>query len=310
MWYFIKLLAFVRLSISTFNEEIDYMYKSKPKNEFIKYFNNLNLSWKITHYDNLNASMHFCALLKTEANIPYIKLDVDSEISLPVNFDAREKWPHCPTIAEVYDQGRCGSCWTFGVATTASDRTCIHSNITVRLSEQDFDCCKDSYSETVCGGGNPGLAFNCWTTLGLVSQDCRPYNIQELEDDNTCKKTCKNGQQYQSDKHYGKNVWRVPEDDDSIRTELFRNGPVEAAFEIYEDFGDYKHGIYEHKYGKRAGEHSVRVIGYGEEYGTQYWLVANSWGPEWGENGFFKVKRFQQELNFEDYILTAFPKNS
>lgn len=91
--------------------------------------------------------------------------------------------------------------------------------------------------------------------------------------------------------------------------ELFKNGPVEVGFYVYEDFGQYTDGIYVHKFGKFKGGHSVRVIGYGEENGVKYWLAANSWGEEWGDFGFFKIKRFQEGLHFESEVLTGIPRN-
>merc|ERR1712243_500684 len=53
--------------------------------------------------------------------------------SLPESFDPREKWPECPTIKEIRDQGGCGSCWAFGAVTAMSDRICIHSKPVVLL---------------------------------------------------------------------------------------------------------------------------------------------------------------------------------
>lgn len=62
------------------------------------------------------------------------------------------KWPYCPTIGEIYDQKNCGSCWTFGAVTTAADRTCIHANKVVRLSEEDLEYCRCSDRYGVCHG--------------------------------------------------------------------------------------------------------------------------------------------------------------
>jgi len=48
--------------------------------------------------------------------------------TLPESFDPRDKWPDCPTLKHIPDQGGCGSCWAFGAVTAMSDRMCIHSN--------------------------------------------------------------------------------------------------------------------------------------------------------------------------------------
>jgi len=55
----------------------------------------------------------------------------------------------------------------------------------------------------------------------------------------------------------------------------------------------YKGGIYEHVSGARQGGHAVKLVGYGVENGVNYWIIANSWGPAWGESGFFRIKHGQ-----------------
>ncbi|KPJ10710.1 Cathepsin B [Papilio machaon] len=295
-------------AVASFDKDIDLKYKTLPEADFIEYFNNLGLSWKITSKKFSDVSQLACSFLNSSfiKDIPYIKHEKD--VDLPSDFDARKKWPECPTIGKIYDQELCGSCWTFGVATTASDRTCIHGKGIVNLSEQDFQCCQESHPGNVCQGGYPSVAFNCWTTIGLVTQQCQPYNILELME-NKCERKCHNDADYESDKHFGANVYRIQKVDKAIKTELFENGPVEMSFDVYEDFLQYQNGIYEHKFGRLKGGHSVRVIGYGEENGVKYWLAANSWGDLWGEDGFFRIKRFQEEVYFEDEVLTGIPQN-
>ncbi len=71
--------------------------------------------------------------------------------------------------------------------------------------------------------------------------------------------------------------------------EIYKNGPVEGAFIVYEDFPTYKSGVYSHHTGSALGGHAIRVLGWGEENGEKYWLCGNSWNTDWGNNGFFKV---------------------
>lgn len=68
-------------------------------------------------------------------------------------------------------------------------------------------------------------------------------------------------------------------------------GPLETRFNVYQDFMSYKGGVYSHTTGGLAGGHAVKMIGYGTDNGTPYWLCANSWGPSWGEQGFFRISR-------------------
>jgi len=66
---------------------------------------------------------------------------------------------------------------------------------------------------------------------------------------------------------------------------LVQYGSVTAAFTVYEDFVNYKSGVYRHTSGSALGGHAVKIIGYGEDY----WIVNNSWNNSWGDNGTFKI---------------------
>jgi cathepsin B len=78
--------------------------------------------------------------------------------------------------------------------------------------------------------------------------------------------------------------------EDNIKAEIMANGPLETGFTVYEDFLSYSSGIYDPTSKKNMGGHAVKIIGWGEEEGTKFWLVANSWGSRWGEEGFFRIK--------------------
>jgi len=94
----------------------------------------------------------------------------------------------------------------------------------------------------------------------------------------------------------------------AIQTEIMTNGPVEADFTVYSDFVNYKSGVYKHTAGTELGGHAVRLLGWGIEAGTPYWLLANSWNPDWGDNGFFKILRGSNECGIEDDINAGLPK--
>ena len=75
-----------------------------------------------------------------------------------------------------------------------------------------------------------------------------------------------------------------------LKEDILTYGPIETGFYVYDDFMNYKSGIYKRTKGSvLKGGHAVKIIGWGKEEDTEYWIVANSWGPEWGENGFFRI---------------------
>merc|ERR1712078_454702 len=79
------------------------------------------------------------------------------------------------------------------------------------------------------------------------------------------------------------------------------NGPIQVAFKVYKSFMSYKTGVYSKHIWELVpeGGHAVKVVGWGTEDGTDYWLVANSWDTTWGDEGFFKIKRGNNECGIE-----------
>ncbi|XP_072545980.1 cathepsin B-like [Salminus brasiliensis] len=303
--------------------------------ELVNYINKANTTWRAGHnFHNADYSYvkQLCGSMLKGPKLPFL-VQYAGDFMLPKNFDAREQWPHCPTLKEIRDQGSCGSCWAFGAAEAISDRICIHSNgkLSVEISSEDLlTCC---YSCGMgCNGGYPSAAWQFWATEGLVSGGlynshfgCRPYSIEPCEhhvngtrppctgeggDTPSCEQKCEPGYSlsYKQDKHFGKQSYGVPSDEKQIMQELYKNGPVEGAFTVYEDFLLYKSGVYQHLRGSAVGGHAIKILGWGEEDGTPYWLAANSWNTDWGDDGFFKILRGVDHCGIESEIVAGIPQ--
>lgn len=255
-----------------------------------------------------------------------------SPLAIPESFDARTNWPHCASIAEVRDQCSCGSCWAFGAAESMTDRVCIGSNgkYTPRLSAEDMNSCCFSCGDG-CDGGEPVDAWRYWVSDGLVTggnfttkSGCLPYSFEPCDHHvkgrfkpctgelptPKCEKKCQSSydKTYAQDKWYGKNSYTISFDEDSIKREIMTNGPVEADFNVYADFPSYKSGVYRHTTGSFLGGHAIRIIGWGVENKTPYWLIANSWNTDWGDNGLFKMLRGNDECGIEEDINAGLAK--
>lgn len=221
---------------------------------------------------------------------------------LPENFDSRTQWPGC--VGAIRDQGQCGSCWAFASSGVMADRACISglTNGYVAMSPQQLvSCDKTNYG---CSGGIPVLSWMYIQNKGLVSETCYPYTSGITQETGSCmtiNKRCKKdpGMEredfitYQSvdQRHFSTIV--------EAKAAIVKHGPIEAAFQVYEDFMSYKSGIYVYKSGDLLGGHAIKIIGFGKEDGVEYWIVANSWTEKWGEQGYFRVAIGQRALQFE-----------
>jgi len=94
-------------------------------------------------------------------------------------------------------------------------------------------------------------------------------------------------------------------DSDTIAQAVMEGGPVEASFEVYDDFANYVSGIYHHVSGASHGLHAVKIVGWGVDNGTKYWRVANSWNQYWGEEGHFRIVRGTNECGVEHAVVAA-----
>jgi len=236
-------------------------------------------------------------------------------IGLPDTFDARQQWSNCSSIGTIQNQARCGSCWAFGAVETATDRFCIHKNIQTQLSFEDLVTCDDN--DNGCEGGDDVSAMQYIKKRGLVSEACSPYTIPtcppaqqpclDFVSTPSCVQKCVNDTiNYAADKHHFTSIYSLS-DVASMMKDLVQNGPFEVCFDVYEDFLGYKSGVYQHTSGKYLGGHCVKLLGYGTENNTPYWLIANQWTTYWGDQGFFKILRGKNECGIESESAGGLP---
>lgn len=201
---------------------------------------------------------------------------------VPSTFDSREQWEGC--VHDIRDQASCGSCWAFAASEAMSDRVCIASKgaVNVVLSPEDMVAC-DRWNMG-CDGGILSWAWSYLTKTGVVADECFPYTSNTGKVPACATKCVNSSDPFKKYKCIGGSVVEA-KGVDQIKAEIFQNGPVETGFTVYEDFMNYKSGVYHHTSGKQLGGHAVKIIGWGDGY----WICANSWSTSWGEDGFFRI---------------------
>mmetsp|Transcript_32943 Transcript_32943/g.76161 ORF Transcript_32943/g.76161 Transcript_32943/m.76161 type:complete len:371 (+) Transcript_32943:53-1165(+) len=266
----------------------------------------------------------------------------EATVDLPEEFDWRtdSRAQGCPSLKEVRDQADCGSCWAFGSVEAMTDRICIASKGAkkIHLSAEDVtSCC--TLGDDGCDGGVPSTVYTYYKTSGIVDGGnygdksmCYSYQLQPCAHHTTSKKyknctgeeptpSCArkcvdNGANWQSSKHYGSGGYSVCQQGSGINCaqammqEIYKNGPITGMFFVHKSFLSYKSGVY--KAGlffkdPMLGGHAIKIMGWGTENGTPYWLVANSWNSDWGDNGFFKIERGTNQCQIENPIINGGP---
>merc|ERR1739848_176940 len=142
----------------------------------------------------------------------------------------------------------------------------------------------------VAGGrGQLPKAWEYLTNTGIVTDNCFPYSAGSGTAPQ-CEASCADSEAFT--KFKAQNAYTVS-GVDNMQKEVMTHGPIQAAFMVYSSFMSYKSGVYKKHMWEVVpkGGHAIKIVGWGNEDGNDYWLVANSWGPTWGLEGYFKIIR-------------------
>lgn len=198
-------------------------------------------------------------------------------------------------VTPVRNQGSCGSCTVFACLASMESRIAIMDSTpdpTIDLSEQYVLSC----GPASCSGALSGSVCGFLMDTGVVPEACVPY---EANDDPLPDEIC---QAFQMKARKLSSWSSLDSSTDAIKNAL-ESGPVAARFKIYEDFLAYNSGVYEHVWGEYLGIHMVSIVGYVDSLAC--WICKNSWGEGWAEDGFFKIKWENSDIN--NRCLQLFP---
>lgn len=217
-------------------------------------------------------------------------------------------------VTSVKDQASCGSCWAFS---TAANIEGVYGKAGKPLDDslspqQIVDCSKGCSSEmyngkniTVCNEGcNGGWPWSAMWDIekwnGLVGWNDYTYTGRS----GTCQ-----------DKPSPKTLAKISNytcithedglDEDELARALVTYGPLSIAMNA-NNFFSYKSGIFDvSNCATYYVNHAILLVGYGTEDGKDYWIVKNSWGPSWGENGYIRVARGKNMCGITEGVVTA-----
>jgi cathepsin X len=213
----------------------------------------------------------------------------------------------------------CGSCWAQAAASSMSDRIKIMRNAQwpeINIAPQVLISCEDP--DMGCHGGDSYNAFEWIYNNEITDETCSIYQGRGHDNGVECAPIvkCMNCNPHEPcfvpDTY---NVYKLAEyghvtGEEAMKKEIFHRGPIACGIAVPEALETYTSGIFEDKTGDMEIVHDISVVGYGEEAGVKYWLVRNSWGHHFGENGFFRVVRGVNNIAIESQCEFGVPKDT
>ncbi len=206
---------------------------------------------------------------------PYLNLIRD----YPISWD----WVEKGAVTSVKDQGQCGSCWAFSTTGALEGAYFNKYKNLISFSEQQLVDCSSSAGNDGCNGGLMDNAFEWLKTNSICTE--QDYSYKAI--DETCNTECIGVIKIMSYTDVNTN------DETALMSAVYKQ-PVSVAIEADQSiFQMYSSGVISSTSCGTNLDHGVLIVGWGIDHnsGKKYWKIKNSWGPNWGENGYILLER-------------------
>lgn len=235
-----------------------------------------------------------------------------SDANVCANMSDSKNWTAEGVVSPPQDQGDCANCYIFSsVSALESAISIMYQTPPEKLSEQQLtDCVRDPGQPSILGGCNRGRAEWVWNTTknyegAVLNSDYTPYSAT---DNGGCNESISKEPNSQVDSW----VFNPVADEEALKCSLALNGPHHISMDFTGPIQNYKSGIYDDPTSNcnssfvngqmvKAYTHALTLVGYGSELNnagvmTDFWLIKNSYGADWGINGYLKLARNQNNL--------------
>jgi len=254
----------------------------KKNVDYINEFNARNATFTVAmnKFGDLTGQQfakYYSGLLASSSRKP---AQIFAKAGLPDTFD----WRQQGAVTQVKNQEQCGSCWSF--STTGSVEGChfLATKSLASLSEQNLVDCSWNQGNEGCNGGLMTQAMDyIISNGGIDTEKSYPYTAR----DGSCTYQSSN-----SGSTLGSYNNVAPGDESALQNSVYQ-GPTSVAIDAsHSSFQFYSSGVYsEPDCSSQQLDHGVLAIGWGTDGSQDYWLVKNSWGADWGQQGYIWMAR-------------------
>ena len=206
------------------------------------------------------------------------KITVEPTEDVPIALDWRSKG----AVTEVKNQGDCASCYAFSAIGSVESQYFLNTGKLVSLSEQQIIACDREFNYGCYGGGIDKSLHYIADDGGIETEKFYPYTASHLE---VCRSDPKASEVIST------GVKSFLRGEGNLLKAVATYGPISVSMQALKSLFSYKSGVYDDPKCGAMPNHAVLVVGYGNEDGKDYWLVKNSWGKDWGEEGYVKMVR-------------------
>ena len=284
-------LVFILMSTALLGQIIESDAEINP--EFVSWLDNINQQQENSGGFGLGYRPH-PVIINTELKLnDHIRFSRDFA---PSSYDLRS----LGLLTSVKNQGGCGACWTFAAMASVESNWLKNGIGTYDLSEDNLNTCHVPFLWSPCEGGNAEISSAYFMRgSGPFSEADDPYDASHINVD------CPSGLTPQG---FVTAAWFLPtNDNDIIKNCIMQYGAL--ASNMYWDPSCYNSSNYTYYYsGASNTNHGVTLVGWDDTKvtagGTGAWIIRNSWGAAWGENGYFYVSYQDTKVNSS---LTVFP---
>jgi len=229
-----------------------------------------------------------------QQDAPVVPAELLSTTDVPTDFD----WVEKGAVNPVKNQGQCGSCWAFSTVANIEGAGFVANKKLVSLSEQELVDC-DKTADHGCQGGLPSNAFKALISnkLGLETEKAYPYKGAN----DKCQATAAEEQAFITG-------WKtISTDEDQIAAALIKFGPLSIG--INAGPMQWYHGGVANPWkflcNPASLDHGVAIVGFGVDGTKKYWKIRNSWGPSWGEKGYYRIIRGVGKCGLNTMVTTV-----